>query len=149
MRLITGQDEIIAKFVSEGIKRTIYPPYVAIGWVAIDKTGNWKLVSGAVFNDYTGASVEITIYGRMTRQTIRESMAYVFVQLKCLRMTARTRRGNARMRRILPRMGFVLEGVLKHFYGPSKQENALIFRLDAEQAQRWLNGQHAVASDPS
>lgn len=149
MRLITGQDEIIANFVSSGLGRQIHPPYVAMGWVAVDRAGNWRLVSGAVFNDYHGASIEISFYGRVTRQACREIYSYVFGQLKCLRLTARTRHGNTAVRNMLPQHGWVFEGCLKQFYGSAKSNNALIYRLEAETAQRWINGLCTVASDPS
>jgi len=146
VRLITDQDEIIANFVSQGVGRKIHPPYTAMGWVDIDPVGNWRLVSGAVFNDYTGSSIEISIYGRMTRQTMREAFRYVFLQLGCLRLTARTRRNNTRIKKMLPRMGFVLEGSLKRFFGSAESHTALIYRLDADEAQRWIHGQRSTAT---
>lgn len=136
LRLVTGEDEIIATFVGNGIKRSFYQPYRAIGWV----TPEWTLVGGAVFNDYNGTNMEVTIYGprAFNRQTIRDTFKYVFEHCKCARLTARTERRNKKMRRILPRMGFIIEGELKHFFGTVKSSNALIFRLERETAERWM-----------
>lgn len=134
MRIVTGQDQIVAEFVSAGLGRKIHPPYTAIGWVRISEAGDWQLVAGAVFNDYHVASIEISYYGKVTRQTCRDIYDYVFNQLKCLRLTARTKHSNALVRQMLPQHGWVFEGTLKRFYGSAKSHNALIYRLDADEA---------------
>lgn len=139
MRLIIGQDEIIATFVGQGLGLTFYPPLTTLGWVQELPGEKWRLSGGAVFNDYNGSNIEISIYGRLTRQSLRESLGYVFVQLKCLRLTAKTRRGNARMRRLLPRLGFKWEGEMKNYFGPTKADSALVFRMDAKAAERWMH----------
>jgi|SRR5215831_4304457 len=150
MRLVTGQDEIVANFVSQAYGRKIHPPYTAIGWVAVDHIGNWKLISGAVFNDYSGASIELTFCGKLTRQVCRDIGNYVFCQLKCLRLTVRTMRKNKAITKLLFDHGWICEGELKRFYGSTKSQNALIYRLEAENAQRWMkNGIGPVASNPS
>lgn len=133
MRLITGQDEIIANYVSAGLGRKIHPPFTAMGWVAI-RDGNWRLMSGAVFNDYHGATIEMSYYGKVTRQTCRDIYDYVFNQLKCFRLTARTKYSNVMVRQMLPKHGWVYEGTLKRFYGSAKSHGALIYRLDADEA---------------
>src|ERR1700730_7805270 len=117
MRLIIGQDEIISAFVGFGLKRRFTPPYVAMGWVK-ETDGNWRLVGGAVFNDFNGSNIEVSIFGSesVTRQSISQVFRYVFVQCKCLRLTARTERSNVHMQDILARLGFVIEGELKHYW---------------------------------
>lgn len=134
MLLVTGQDQIVANFVSAGLGVRIHPPYTAMGWVAVDESGNWKLVSGAIFNDYHIASIEISFYGKLTRQCWRDILDYVFNQLKCLRLTARTKYSNVTVRQMLPKHGWVYEGTLKRFYGSAKSHGALVYRLDAEEA---------------
>lgn len=146
MQLVVGQDQIVAEFVATGLGRKIHPPYTAMGWVAVDGSGNWKLVSGAVFNDYHGASIEISYYGKITRQTCRDIYNYVFDQLKCLRLTARTKHSNATVRQMLPQHGWVFEGTLKRFYGSAKSHNALIYRLDADEAGKRYGIKSVAAS---
>lgn len=145
MRLITDQPEIIARFVATGLQRTFWPPYTALGWVQ-ENGDNWRLVGGVVFNDYNGHNIEASVHwdGPLTRRPIVEGLRYVFLQCKCGRLTARTERGNVRMRKILPRLGFVIEAELKRFYGPRKAQNALVFRMDTATAYRWINGQRPV-----
>src|ERR1700730_12148387 len=121
MRLIIGQDEIISAFVGFGLKRKFTPPYVAMGWVK-ETDGHWRLVGGAVFNDFNGANIEVSIFGSegFTRQSLRQVYRYVFVQCKCLRLTARTEQSNIHMQDILTRRGFVMEGELKNYFGPEE-----------------------------
>lgn len=147
MRLITGQDEIVAQFVGAGLKKSFTPPYTAIGWVR-EQGDQWRLVGGAVFNDYNGANIEVSIYGphAMNRQTLREALRYVFLQCKCQRLTARTERGNKRMIPLLNRLGFVYEGKQKYFFGSTKSHDALMFRMDPDSAERWIYGKRTVAA---
>ena len=141
MRLITDQPEIVARFVATGLKRTIWPPYTALGWV-LEQGDNWRLVGGVVFNDFNGHNIEASVHwnGPITRQPIRDVMHYVFEQCKCGRLTVKTERQNARVRKILPRMGFQIEAELRRFYGPRKGQNALLFRMEPATAYRWING---------
>lgn len=139
MRLITDQPEIVAQFVATGLQLTFNPPYTALGWV-LEQGDRWRLVGGVVFNDYNGYNMEATIYwdGPMTRQPIAETLRYVFVQCKCGRLTAKTRRGNKRMRHILPRLGFQIDAELPRFFGSTKSQNALVFRMEQAQAEKWM-----------
>jgi len=139
VRLIVDQPEIVAQFVASGLQRTFHPPYTALGWV-LERGEQWTLVGGVVFNDYNGHNIEATIYwkGPMTKQPITETLRYVFEQCKCGRLTAKTRRGNKKMRMILPRLGFQIEGELKRFFGPGKSNNALVFRMEPSAAEKWL-----------
>jgi RimJ/RimL family protein N-acetyltransferase len=137
LRLILGQDEIIAEFVGFGLKRKFTPPYVAMGWIK-ENGQHWRLVGGAVFNDYNGANIEVSIFGSegFTRQSLRQVYRYVFVQCKCLRLTARTERRNVHMQDILARLGFVVEGELKNYWGPTEGQSVIMYRLDLETAKR-------------
>ena len=143
MKLITDQPEIIAQFVATGLQRTFHPPYTALGWV-VEHGEQWRLVGGVVFNDYNGYNIEASIYwkGPMTRQPIVETLRYVFEQCKCGRLTAKTARGNAKMRKILPRLGFQIEAELKDFFGAGSQrdrsKNALVFRMERLAAEKWI-----------
>lgn len=140
MKLITDAPEIVAQFVATGLQRTFHPPYTALGWV-IQNGEKWTLVGGVVFNDYNGWNIEATIYwkGPMTRQPIVETLRYVFEQCKCGRMTAKTAKGNKRMLKILPRLGFHVEAELPRFFGPLRAQNAVVFRMTRKDAEKWLS----------
>ncbi len=138
--LIANQPEIVATYVGAGLGLVFQQPFTAIGWVVELPNGQWRLVGGAVFNDYNGHNVEVSVYGprALTRQSLRETLRYVFGQLKCLRLTAKTKRGNTTMRRLLPRLGFKWEGEMKQYFGPQKAENALVYRMTSEAAKKWM-----------
>lgn len=133
--LIFGQDEAIAKFVGSTLGITLHPPLSAIGFARND-----KLIGGAVFNQFNGSNIEVTLVCPMlSRETIRALVRYAFVQLGCLRMTAKTKRSNKRTCQILPKIGFQYEAVLRRFFGPQTADDAIVYRLDRDLAlSRWL-----------
>ena len=135
MKLIYGDDERVAAWVSERIDQPIIPPYVAIG-----AERNAKLCGGAVFNNWNGANIELTLASErcLTRGTIGAIYRYVFVQSKATRVTIHTRRSNKVMRALAPRLGFVFEYTAPRFYGPSRQDDAFIFALFPHQAERFM-----------
>ena len=135
MQLVFGHDAAVAAFAAERLALTISPPYVAIG--VADETG---LKGAAVYNNWNRWQIEISFYGPgcLTRPVIRSFLlAYPFDDLGAGRVTARTRRSNKTMQRLFPRLGFEMEGVLKRFYGPTKADDAFIYRLDRQAAERW------------
>lgn len=136
MNLVFGQDHAVAALVSEAMRVPIHAPYTALG-VA---NAQGALVGGIVFNGFNGANIEASVYGAdcARRGVIRAVMHYVFVQMKCTRLTIRTRRSNRLVLAQAPRLGFEEEAVLKRYFGPDEQDDALVFVLWPETARRWL-----------
>lgn len=136
LSLLYGHDQDIAEWTAGRLGQTVDPPYRAIG--IVDETG--EIRGGMVFNRYTRANIEITMYGPgcLTRAVIRGWFDYVFEQLKCIRLTAITRRDNKLVCRLLPRLGFTYEATMKNFFGPKKADDAIVFRLTHEFASRWM-----------
>lgn len=134
MRLVFGQDEDVSAFVAQGLGINISPPFVAIG--VVDRSDN--PIGGIVFNQWNGANLEITIYGRgiIQRGIIAGTYWYAFEQCGASRLTAKTKRSNKLMRKLLPRLGYKYEGTMKNYY--KSGDDALIFRLDPEEAQKWM-----------
>jgi hypothetical protein len=98
-------------------------------------------LKGAIvfFNHYRHGNMEMAMVGDVVRQDILRRLArYVFGQLGCTRLTARTARSNTRARRMLPRAGFTFEGTNARWYGPERKDDALVFALFSENAKRWL-----------
>lgn len=85
-----------------------------------------------VFNDYTGANVEMTGVGLKcwTPSVIRNLARYVFHVMKVRRVTARTRESNAKAIRALERMGFKREGIAREWFDG---EDAVVFGLLASE----------------
>lgn len=139
MRLVFGQDDLIASEVGRALQTVIHPPYTAIGFADASNT----LRGGAVFNNYNGSNIELTMFAprAVTKGLIRSIVHYVFVQLECNRLSARTKRSNKPAQVMLPKIGFKYETTLKQYFGKEKSNDAVLFCLDSKTAsERWLNG---------
>ena len=129
-------DDSVAIWAGEQLGVTFQQPYTAFGFVR-----NNEIKGAVVFNDYyRGGNVGITYVGSRSfgKQQISFMCAFAFNELKASRVTARTRRANKVMRSMLPRFGFQYESTQKKFYGPEKGDDALVFVMYPEDAQRWL-----------
>lgn len=144
MRILIGHDDAVAEWAGKRLGAVFHRPFVAIGFLRDDGT----LCGAAVFNGWNGSNIDITIYGPgcMTRQTVGVVYRYVFGQLKANRATARTMRSNKQMQRLLPRLGFRWEGVAPRYYGIGRKQDAVVYRLLREDAQKWMNLPPAVVA---
>lgn len=136
MRLVFGRDDDVAAWTSEHLGMAIYPPYTAIGIEDL----NGQPCGGAVFTDWNGSNIEIAICGpgAMKRGVVRAAFHYVFIQIGANRLTAKTKRSNKLMCRMLPKFGFEFEATLKRYYGAQRENDALVFRLDPITALKWM-----------
>lgn len=134
--LLTGHDQTIAEWIGGKIGKPITGPFTALGWVSDEG----RLTGGAVFNGWNGSNINVTIYGpgAFTRDALRMGFRYAFWQLHAHRLTAITERQNHRMLKILPRLGFRHEAVLKHWFGPYRKNDGVMFRIDAPTAMKWM-----------
>ncbi len=138
MKLLFGQNEYVADYVSAGLGIPIRGPYTAIG--VISTKGD--LVGGIVFHAFNGSVIEMTAYcpQSMKRGVIRGIAHYVFVQLGCNRMYARTKRSNKAMCRMFPKIGFSFKCVLEQHFGPEKSDDAVLYSISKDVAlKRWLD----------
>ena len=140
MRIVYGEDQAVASWAGAVFGMTFTPPYSAMGF-SKDGIG---LHGAAIFNGWNGSNIDITIVGPgcLTRGNIGVAYTYVFDQLRANRLTARSARNNKRMLRLLPRLGFTWESVAKRYYGPEKRNDAIVFALFRENAEKWMH--HAV-----
>lgn len=132
MRLVFGEDALVAAWMSQRLGNPIGPPYIAFGLTADEKT----LCGGAAFSNWNGANIEMAIVLDciITRGFIRAIYNYAFIQCGALRLSARTRRSNRTANRILPRLGFKFEGVAKSYYGPNRADDAICYVLFSNKA---------------
>lgn len=136
MRLLFGQSEYVGQAMAGALGTVFAGPYEAIGFV--DDAG--RLRGGALFNNFNHSNIEVTVYAPnlATRGMIRAVMHYAFVQLGCNRMTARTRKDNKTAQKMLPRMGFKYEATLQLYYGPQKNDAAVLYWISRDEAlKRW------------
>lgn len=137
MQIVGGYDDAAAQWAGRQLGVTFELPYTAFALVDVSR----EIVGAAVFNDFhPGGSIEWTHVGRLGRHVISTLAAYAFLQNGATRVTCKTKRANLAVRRLLPKAGFVFEGVMKKYYGPTKDHDALIFALFREDASRWLKG---------
>lgn len=127
------EGEAVAEWVGERLGgKTFYAPYRAFGIVR-----DGAIVGGAVFNDfYRDGNVAWTHAGSL--MSIRVLADFAFRQLRASRVTCRTQRANDKVRVLLERGGFKYEGTQRQFFGPGKDDDALVFVLFADAAKRWL-----------
>ena len=134
--ILIGHDQVVADWVAKAIKKQFCPPYTAIGTVDADG----RLTGGAVFTNYTGDAVELSIAGGgvVNRAAWRAIAHYVFEQMGCSRLTIHTSAKNKRVRRMAPKFGFVFEGTARNLYG---SVNGLCYSLVRDDIssikQRW------------
>lgn len=70
-----------------------------------------------------------------TKQVLKVVFGYPFTQLGLNRVTATIKETNLKSRSLVERLGFILEGELKHYYQTG--ESAMIYGLLKEDC-RWL-----------
>lgn len=122
------------------VRATGYPitgPYTAIGWVK-----NNNIVGQAIFNDYTGANVEIhlNLPKGITKSKIQEVYKYVFKSLNCERLTAKPYCTNKNLLQVLERLGFVYEYTQERYYKENnKIIDATVYKLTKENIPKWVN----------
>lgn len=135
MRLLVDDDVRVAEWAQDRLGPLLFTAYRAFG--VTDEAG--ALRGAMLFHDYNGSNIEITIYGPgcVSRGLVRFAFDYAFRVNGAGRLTARTRRGNARMRKMLPKLGFTYEGTSKQYFGPSRADDALNYALFPQAAARW------------
>lgn len=136
MDLLVGHDATVGKWMGDQMGCEFVQPFGAVGVLADDGT----LCGGWVLNGYNGFNADLTICGPgfVNRRTIAACYAHLFIDLKLTRATAHVRRDNAKHRNTLPRLGFKFECVQRRYYGPRKRDDAFVFALFPDQAERWL-----------
>lgn len=137
MQPVFGFDAEVAAWAGAQLGVSFQQPFKAMG--VLDAR---NLIRGAaIFNEhYTGGNIEMTLVGpgMLTWSVQKAIMQFSFVNCGASRLSAKTARRNATVRRLLPKAGFQFEGVQKRYYGPEKGDDALCYVLFREQAGKWL-----------
>lgn len=136
MRLVVDEDPRVAEWAQDRLGPLLFTAFRAFG---VEGSGG-ALCGAMLFHDYNGSNIEITIYGPgcINRRFIRYAFDYAFRVNRAARLTARTRRSNARMRKMLPKLGFIYEGTSKQYFGPNRGDDALNYALFPPAAARWM-----------
>ena len=134
-----SQDHVM-KYVGDriGLLATDFLP--AAG-VAVLRDG--AIVGGVVFNNYhplrNGALMEVSAAtddpGCLTRGILRGIFEYPFKHLEVKRLKAECSTGNTRCRKLVARLGFTFEGVMRKGHD-GEQDSAVYSMLPVE--CRWI-----------
>ena len=92
-------------------------------------------------NIYFGGASDGSSKYWVNKRVIGEILSYVFNNLGCIRMTARTQPDNAKARRMLESLGFKCEGIIRQGYGT---KDMLIYGILQSEAMRWMKKEEAM-----
>lgn len=140
MRLVLGEDEYFGHWIQQKLPvLTHLKDYTAIG--ILDDSGT--IVGGVLYNNYFGHDIQMTIATESpkwcSRLILKALFTYPFDQLGCERVTAITAKNNKKARKMLERLGFTLEGVVRKGYD-GKQNACLYGMLKNECKWRFKHG---------
>lgn len=137
--IIAGHDTDMAAWAGRQLGVTFQEPYTAFGFT--DDEGFMQ--ASSVLNDYyPDGNIEWSHVGPLRLYMIRFLVKFVFLELMASRVTAKTRRANLTVRAMLNRKaaGFQFEGVQRQYFGPTKDDDAMVFVMYRANAKRWLKG---------
>lgn len=140
MRLIYGLDDAVAAWVAARIPNVGsaegFGLYVAIG--VVDEGG--RPVGGVVWHGYKPdyRSIELSAAADtprwLTRRIVAEIFSYPFLFANCRRVTTLTPARNAKALKVNRRLGFQVEGLVRHGFG---NDDMVVMGLLREE---WLAG---------
>lgn len=138
MNFVFGQDQAVANWVQQRLAGIYngFGQYTAIG---LEEGGS--LIAGVVYHDYRRFSIQISMASDTprwcSRKTLRILLGYPFLQLNVARITACTAKNNNRLRSLVTRLGFKLEGTIRR--GFDGNHDLLVYGLLKEEAAKWIN----------
>ena len=132
--IITGRDDLVVPWVLERAGGTTFSDGASIGY-ATDK----GLVAGALYDNFNGANINISLAGEGRNWLNREFLwflcYYPFEQLKVRRVTALIAESNQASIKFSKHIGFVHEATLENAH-PSG--DLLVYKMLKENC-KWLN----------
>lgn len=140
--ILTGQRDLVAAFVASRIRDTYTSPQRDFEAIGVVRDG--KLIGGVVYSNYheiapSQHDIMLTSAGDpgwLTRGAIKVLIGYPFEQLACIRLTSIISKANKPARELNERLGFKLEGKIRHGRGIGK--DCLVYGLLKEDANKWL-----------
>ena len=144
LEIVAGEQyrPLVRDWVFERVRDLRTPPerdYEAIG------VANGKgVIGGVIYSHYHEIAegehdIMLTAAGEvgwLTRRTLSAILGYPFLQLRCVRLTSLVAKSNKASRNLVERLGFKLEGCMKHGRGIGK--DCLIYGLIRDDADKWL-----------
>lgn len=106
-------DDRVARFVGDKNAQRVIPPFTALG---VECRGD--IIGGALFRNYLGADIEVTVVGEIKAFSpgfVRAIGRYVFDQLQCVRFSMWT--DQPKVIALAMRLGAQVEGVKRNGFG--------------------------------
>lgn len=127
---------LLGNWYASQTKKPLLGPYSAIGW--INEQG--QIQGAAIFCNYNGHNIDIHIHCPkcITRSNYKRVLSYIFNEIKCSRLSARIKKDNKNLLRLMTRLGFIYETVLPYYYGKEKNDGAVVYRLTPIEASKWI-----------
>ena len=134
--LLFNYDRTVIEWIYKKSNIAVPPFLFAIG--VLNKEG--VLVGAFTLHEYNKFNIELQYWGpnSLTLVVFKQMAHFLFKHLKVTRVTLRTPRTNKVVLGALPKLGFKLEGVMRHFYGPFKKHDAIVFGITEVEARRYL-----------
>lgn len=134
--LLYNEDDRVRRFVAGLSGRPAdFGPSTAIGVLFGD-----ELVAGIVYNEFRGYGLSMHVSATSpkwaSRRIVGTLLAYPFVQLGCVRITATIAATNDRARKLLRQLGFHVEGL--HPLAWEGRKDALSYGMTRADAARWV-----------
>lgn len=141
MSIVAGQKETVGLWLLEHIPEVTDLPG---GYEAIGVARGPDLVGACLYTDYRpcmgGGNVMMYAAGHnwLSRRVIGVLLGYPFKQLRCHRITVTVRRANRPSRRLIEKLGFVLEGKIRR--GLNTREDLMLYGLLRDECRWELEG---------
>jgi len=148
MNFVFGQDQLVANWVQQRLAglENGFGQYSAIG---IEEGG--VLIAGVVYHDYRRFSIQISMASEnprwCSRRTLSILLGYPFNQCRVERVTACTSKNNKRLRSLVTRLGFKLEGTIRR--GFDGTQDMLVYGLLKDEAAKWINRESLNEQQPA
>lgn len=112
--IAVNEDAKVCGWVQDQYQVRFLPPLTAIGI-----TRHGQIVGAAVFNNFEGSNIELSCLGKgaFPRSICRLLARTAFEVNGCERVTIRVRADNAYVLKLAGKFGWVMEGVLRKYYG--------------------------------
>jgi RimJ/RimL family protein N-acetyltransferase len=141
LRIVLGIHALVHKWLAEahGLE-VLQEPHLILAIVDRD-----VLVGCFVITWRHDRTAELSVYGTVSQETVKQMFRIVFEQCGVYRLEVRTEKSNKTIRRAAPKFGFSFEHTARHYYGPNR--HAFVYSMIPEQC-RWLkrHGQPLLVS---
>lgn len=128
--ILTGHDAEVLAWVSARLPTDFVRVLSAIGVLDGEGGGQMAMVGGAVLHNWSKYDIEMSYFGPMSfSPPMGRAIAEAALAAGVQRMTIRIPRRASRLGRFLQAQGWHWEGIQRRMYGPTKQDDAIMYGM--------------------